>query len=901
MGKFQELLFALRSVNLGVFRARAHNWSRHTTLIGETVSHYRVLEKLGGGGMGVVYKAEDTRLGRQVALKFLSQAVAPASSPASQAAMGTSPLQLDTLLDLSIQLADALDAAHSKGIVHRDIKPANIFVTNRGQAKILDFGLAKLTPQMLRGVYREPLRFAQGDSKRGESAQHDMAGGVTLSGGEGSQELPTRTIDEENLTSPGTAMGTVAYMSPEQALGKELDARSDLFSLGVVLYEMTTGRQAFSGGTTAAIFDGILNKAPTSPVRLNPEVPAKLEEIINKLLEKDRDLRCQSAAELRADLKRLKRDTDSGRSATVEAAIPAAVGAVHEPPLQGRWRAWVAITLGGVIVIAAIVGYLVTRPLPSPRVLRTVQLTNTNRPKYGVVTDGSRLYFGQYISGRDELVQASVAGGDTASIATPFSHFDLHDISPNGAELLLATRAGTATEGPLWTFPVLGGSPRRLGDLQGHGGSWSPDGENIAYTRGSEIFLAGTDGSESQKLVSTSGRPAYIRWSPDGARLRFTLNDVQTGNYSLWEVSADGTNLHPLLPSWNTPPRECCGNWTPDGKYFVFEALREGTANVWALREKTGLLRPTGRDPMQLTTGPLNIGNPVSSKDGKKLFVQGWQPRAELVRYDLKSRQFVPYLSGISAVGLDFSRDGKWVAYIDYVSGSIWRSKTDQTEKLQLTFPPLQAYLPRWSPDGKQIAFFARRPGERWQIFVIPPDGGSPEQVHGSESNEADPNWSLDGNSLVFSGNPSFGTSGIYLLDLKTRNVSKLPGSDGLFSPRWSPDGRSIAAMTLDSLKLRLYELSTQKWTDLAQIYTSYPNWSRDGQYIYFGGSLENHPGYFRVRISDHQVERILSLEGFQQASGGFGSWSGIAPDGSPLFVRDASIQEIYALDWEAP
>jgi serine/threonine protein kinase len=334
--------------------------------------------------MGVVYKAEDTRLGRQVALKFLPEELSKnpqAAERFQREARATSalnhpnictiydigehlgqpfiamellegqtlkhrigvgagfmpvpqarerpqgpPLPVDAILDLSIQLADELDAAHSKGIVHRDIKPANIFVTNRGQAKILDFGLAKLTPQMLRSV------------------QHDMGGGVTLSGSEGSQERPTRTIDEENLTSPGTAMGTVAYMSPEQARGEELDARTDLFSLGVVLYEMATGHPPFSGNTSAVIFEGILTKAPTSPVRLNPEVPAELERIINKLLEKDRDLRYQVASELRADLKRLKRDTDSARSATVEAAIPAAVGAVHEPPLQGRWRTWLRST-----------------------------------------------------------------------------------------------------------------------------------------------------------------------------------------------------------------------------------------------------------------------------------------------------------------------------------------------------------------------------------------------------------------------------------------------------------------------------------------------------------------------------------------------------------------------------
>jgi serine/threonine protein kinase len=885
------------------------------SIVGRTISHYTVLEKLGGGGMGVVYRAEDTRLGRHVALKFLPedisqdpQAIDRFRREARTASSLNHPnictiydieefegrpfiamellegqtlkhriarksIEISELLEFGTQIADGLEAAHSKGIVHRDIKPANIFLPERGPAKILDFGLAKFA------AYRQ---------SAGASA------------GESSMPTHRHVLDDGLITSPGSSVGTVAYMSPEQARGQELDARTDLFSLGVVLYEMATGVVPFGGSAIGLVFDGILNSSAAPARKLNPNLPVGLENILAKALEKDLSLRYQTASELRADLKRLRRDLELGRSGT-SPAMRAALDEVPERHPTPRWQTW-ALVGGALLTLAVILGYVPTRPAAAPRVLRTVQLTNTNRPKSGVVTNGSRLYF---IEGQSVLSQTSVSGGDTFPVPnslenTGFSN--VLDISPDGSALFMNTARGTSLDGPLWSVPVLGGSPRRLGNLEGHAGAWSPDGKQIAYCKGNDIFIAKSDGGDPRQLLSAGGTASDIRWSPDGSILRFTVNDPKTNNRSIWQASADGGNLRPLLPAWSDAPNECCGKWTPDGKYFVFQARRDATADLWAINEHSGFFRSTPQAPVQLTTGPMNVGNPVPSRDGKKLFVQGWQPRGELLRYDAKSKQLAPYLSGISAMGLDFSRDGDWVAYNDASDGAMWRSKVDGTQKLQLVFPPMLAYLPRWSPDGKQIAFFGHPPGEPWQIYVIPAAGGTPELIYRSTINSADPSWSPDGKSLAF-GENSLNNQGsaVYVLDLKTRTPTKLPGSDGLYSPRWSPDGRYLAAIPLDSLKLMLFDFTSQRWTELANLFVAYPNWSRDGRYLYFDGILDNQESYFRVQLTTGKLERIFSLKGFQAAGSAFGNWSGLAPDESPLVVRDASIQEIYALDWDRP
>jgi Tol biopolymer transport system component len=457
--------------------------------------------------------------------------------------------------------------------------------------------------------------------------------------------------------------------------------------------------------------------------------------------------------------------------------------------------------------------------------------------------------------------------------------------------LLKGMAEGSETEWPVWVLPVPGGSLRPVGNVLAHAATWATDGQHIVYAWKSGLYECNADGSDSRQLITVPGIAFAPRFSPDDRRLRFTLQNTAQRTSSLWEVAANGTGLHAVLPDWNKPAQEFGGAWTQHGDYFLFEATRDHSQNIWALREGESLFHKGRAAPTQLTVGPLMFSNPTPSLDGKNLFVIGQQRRFDLIRLQDKS-QFSIYAPGVSAGEADFSSNGEWMIYVAHPELTLWKSKTDGSSRTQLTYSPMQVHIPRFSPDGSQIAFMASSPGKPWKIFVMPAAGGTPREVTAGDHNQGDPTWMPKGDSIVFAGitwleNGSVRGANIHSVNLGTSQITDIPGSENLFSPRCFPDRRHIAALSADSTKLMLYDTEKKSWTQLAVSRFGFENWSHDGKYLYAEDYSDKTDSFVRVNVANGKVAWEF--------------WVGLAPDDSPLLMRDRSTQEIYSLDVRFP
>ena len=585
--------------------------------------------------------------------------------------------------------------------------------------------------------------------------------------------------------------------------------------------------------------------------------------------------------------------------------LPPVATPVTVPRAQARRiPTWGMVASLSTIAVAAIL--LLLRPsVARPVILDSRAITHDAKPKgtYATVaTDGARLYFQESTLSRSYIAQVAAAGGETAEIPVALTAATIYDVSPDGSKLLLGAMGSEDIE--MWIQPLPSGPLRRVGELHASDGAWTPDGEHVAYASGGSVFLANADGSESRLLAKTNGTPAWPRVSPDGTRVRFTVIDAKHSSMGLWEVSSEGSRLHEVLAGWNKLPSECCGNWTSDGEYFVYQSDRDGTTNLWAIREKESWYRRGRREPMQLTYGPLNYYAPRPSTDGTKLFAIGQQNLSELVRYDLKTGKFEPYLGGVSATDVQISPDGYWAAYVTYPEGALWRSRVDGSNRVQLTFPPIRALRVQWSPDGKRIAFTSSEPGKRPAMYVVAADGGTVQRI-GPDS-AALLSWSPDGKSATYnvfgSGDEadSRRAAQIELLNLETKQSSLVPESKGLLAPEWSANGQYILAKASDDHRVMIFDVRKKEWSELAhgELVTNV-RWSRDGVFVYFELTSAQDSALMRIRMVDRKSERVMDFKNIRRPLITLSApWSGTAQDGSPLLQRDIGTQEIYVLDW---
>ena len=517
-------------------------------------------------------------------------------------------------------------------------------------------------------------------------------------------------------------------------------------------------------------------------------------------------------------------------------------------------------------------------------------------------SDGTRIYFSEMDNGNPMLAIALAANGEVSQFRLPSEIGAplIGSLAPDGSELIVRSHLQAEPEQPLWIVPTLGGNIRRLPNILAHDATWMPDGHRLLVASGNALIIMESDGSDAHKLVTTPGLAFWLRWSPDGKHLRFTVHDTKRQTSELWEVAADGSHLHPLLPGWSQPASECCGSWTSDGEYFVFQSWHNERSEIWARRERPWFLRES--TPQQITNGPLVYQAPSTSPGSHRIYFIGADVQIELLHALPNSSVFTALDQNLSSAALaTYSPDGQWVAWLNAADGSLWRSRVNGTERIELTTPPLGIFSMKWSPDDKRLALMADVPGKPWKLYLMDADGGMPTPALKEDRNEADPAWSPDGQTIVFGRLPdrmdNSQPKAIYLLNVQTRQVTEIPGSAGLFSPRFSPDGRYIAAIRLDQRALLLFDRTQQRWATLTTHGVSDPTWSHDGRYLYFQDFLEAGKPIYRIAVPGGKPEPVATISNLRPIAATDYRLIGLAPGDLPMVSARTSTVNLFSVD----
>lgn len=519
-------------------------------------------------------------------------------------------------------------------------------------------------------------------------------------------------------------------------------------------------------------------------------------------------------------------------------------------------------------------------------------------------TDGARIYFPQIENGQSVLAEALIADGETRTLSLPeeLAAPSLGDIAPDGSHLLLRNHLATAPEQAIWMVSTIGGAAQRIPGILAHDATWMPDAQQILYANGNDLYLVRQNGGERRKFATLPGRAFWLRWSPDGRRLRLTLLNSETHTSMLWEMNSDGTGAHPLLSDWTSAaPAECCGSWTDDGRYYVFQSARGGDSNIWAIPEHGGLFGGPAK-PIRITNGPLSYQAPITERGGHRIFFVGLNVQSELLRYDPGERTFVPYGGLTMASRVQLSRDEQRIAWIRQEDSSLWVSRIDGSGRLQLTERPMQVFLMHWSPDDRQLVFMGREPGKPWKMYTVNADGEHLQGVLDEQRSEADPDWSPDGKTLVFGRLPDLMAEAaqpkdIELVNLATKAMTKVPGSDGLFSPRWSANGKYIAALSIDQRQLLLFDVAKKTWRMLAQQVASDICWSHDDTAIYFHDFAQADQPIYRVEVATGKIERVADLHDLRPANVVDYRFAGLGEGDQPLVSARRSTANIYSAE----